>query len=58
MDLPEIVVESGGVLELPIRLRVDEASLQARSTVIEFSLVAMDDAGMSATETARFLGPN
>ena len=58
MDLPEIVVESGGVLELPIRLRVDEGALQARSTVIEFSLVAVDDAGLSATETARFLGPN
>jgi len=58
MDLPEIVVESGGVLELPIRLRVDEAALQARSTVIEFSLVAMDAPTLSATETARFLGPD
>jgi cytochrome c oxidase accessory protein FixG len=57
MDLPEIRVASGDVLELPVRLEVDEDELEARSTVIEFTLVADDDATLSATETARFLGP-
>jgi cytochrome c oxidase accessory protein FixG len=57
MDMPEIRVDSGDVLELPVRLQVDEAALQARSTEVEFQLVADDDPTLSATETARFLGP-
>jgi cytochrome c oxidase accessory protein FixG len=57
MDLPEIRVESGGVLELPVRLRADEGALQTRSNEVEFSLVAEDDAALTATEEARFLGP-
>ncbi len=57
MDLPEIRVESGGVLELPVRLRAEEGALQARSSAVTFSLVAEDDATLTATEEARFLGP-
>ncbi len=57
MDLPEIRVESGDVLELPVRLRVDEAELKTRSSEIEFTLVADDAPALSATESARFLGP-
>jgi len=57
MDLPEIRVGSGEVLELPVRLRVDEAELKSRSTQISFNLVAEDDAKLSTTEAARFLGP-
>jgi cytochrome c oxidase accessory protein FixG len=57
MDMPEIRVESGDVLELPVRLQVDEAELKARSSEIEFTLVADDDPALTATETARFLGP-
>ncbi|MEZ5542051.1 MAG: cytochrome c oxidase accessory protein CcoG [Pseudomonadota bacterium] len=57
MDLPEIRVASGDVLELPVRLQADEAALKARSSVIEFSLVADDAPALTATETARFLGP-
>jgi len=58
MDLPEIRVESGGVLELPVRLQVEEDELDARSTEVKFMLVAKDDPALSATETARFLGPH
>jgi cytochrome c oxidase accessory protein FixG len=57
MDLPEIRVDSGGVLELPVRLRAEEGELEARSSEVEFSLVAEDDATLAATEEARFLGP-
>ncbi len=57
MDLPEIRVASGDVLELPVRLRVDEAELHARSTHIRFDLVAEDDDKLAAAEEARFLGP-
>ncbi len=57
MDLPEIRVAAGEVLELPVRLRVAEGDLTARSTEVNFVLVATDDAALKATETARFLGP-
>jgi cytochrome c oxidase accessory protein FixG len=57
MDLPEIRVDSGGVLELPVRLRAEEGELEARSSEVVFSLVAEDDAMLAATEEARFLGP-
>ena len=57
MDMPEIRVESGAVLELPVRLRVDERELEARSTAVTFSLQAADDAALAVTEEARFVGP-
>jgi polyferredoxin len=57
MDLPEIRVDSGGVLELPVRLRAEEGVLETRSSEVEFVLVAEDDATLTATEEARFLGP-
>jgi cytochrome c oxidase accessory protein FixG len=57
MDLPEIRVDSGGVLELPVRLRADEGALEARSSEVNFTLVAEDNPTLTATEEARFLGP-
>jgi cytochrome c oxidase accessory protein FixG len=56
-DLPEIRVASGGVMELPVRLRVDEGALQARSSGVVFELVATDNPALSVSEEARFLGP-
>jgi len=56
-DMAIIRVEAGGVLELPVRLRADEADLEARSSDVVFELVATDDAGLVASEDARFLGP-
>ena len=56
-DMPTIVVASGGVQELPVRLRADEAELEARSSDVVFSLVAIDDDKLTVTEDARFLGP-
>jgi hypothetical protein len=57
MDLPEIRVAGGDVLELPVRLRADEAALQERSSEVVFELVATDNPELSVTEHARFLGP-
>jgi polyferredoxin len=58
LDVPEIRVQSGDILELPVRLRVDEDELKARSTQIIFDLAADDNPALSATEAARFLGPH
>jgi cytochrome c oxidase accessory protein FixG len=57
MDLPSIRVASGDVLELPVRLRVEEGDLEARSSSIVFELVAEGDSSLAVTEEARFLGP-
>ena len=56
-DMATIVVASGGVQELPVRLRADEAELVVRSSDVVFSLVAIDNDKLSVTEDARFLGP-
>jgi cytochrome c oxidase accessory protein FixG len=56
-DMAVIRVASGGVLELPVRLRADEADLEVRSSDVVFELVATDDAALTVREEARFLGP-
>ena len=57
MDMDEIVVPAGDVLELPVRLSADEAELEVRSTEVVFELVASDNPDLSTQEHARFLGP-
>ena len=57
-DMAVIRVASGGILELPVRLRAEEGDLEARSSDVVFELVATDDAALIARENARFLGPN
>jgi cytochrome c oxidase accessory protein FixG len=56
-DMKEIEVTAGDVMELPVRLRADEAELKARSSKIMFELVASDEPELSVQEEARFLGP-
>jgi cytochrome c oxidase accessory protein FixG len=56
-DMAVIRVASGGVMELPVRLRADEADLEVRSSDVVFELVATDDAALTVREEARFLGP-
>ncbi len=56
-DTEEIEVTAGDVMELPVRLRADEAELEARSSKIVFDLVATDRAELKVQEEARFLGP-
>ena len=57
MDTKHIAVDSGEVVEVPVRVRVDEDNVHERSSAIIFKLVAEDAAGVSVTEKARFIGP-
>jgi hypothetical protein len=57
IDARRIWVDAGEVLELPVRLRVEEDELHERSNKVTFKLVATDDPGLKASEDARFLGP-
>ena len=57
IDARRIWVDAGEVLELPVRLRVEEDELHERSNKVTFKLVATDDPGLKAREEARFLGP-
>jgi cytochrome c oxidase accessory protein FixG len=57
-DMAVIQVPSGGIMELPVRLRAEEGDLEVRSSDVVFELVATDDAALIAREDARFLGPN
>jgi len=56
-DVRVIAVPAGGVFELPVRLRADEADLDVRSSKVWFQLVASDNPSLVAEEEARFLGP-
>jgi len=57
MDAFDIMVKSGEVVELPVRVNIDPESLQERSTEISFHLNALEGDDLSVTEKARFLGP-
>jgi cytochrome c oxidase accessory protein FixG len=57
-DVDEIYVAAAAVLDLPIRLRVEEDSLKSRSTPIKLRLTARDDKSLTIEEEARFLGPH
>ena len=57
IDARRIWVDAGEVLELPVRLRVEEDELHERSNKVTFKLVATDDPGLKTREEARFLGP-
>ena len=56
-DVTEIVVESGDVVELPVRVQVDAYNLKKRSNEITFTLKAIGFDELSVVEEARFLGP-
>ena len=50
-------VAGGDVAEVPVVLRASESELPERSTPVTFTLRAADDASVSVTEGAKFLGP-
>ncbi len=56
-DTAEIVVKSGEVFELPVRVQVDAYNLKQRSNEITFTLNAIGFDELSVVEEARFLGP-
>ena len=53
----EVVVDGGGVLSLPVRVRVDREYAQGIMN-IDFVVEAMDDSGDIRVEDSRFLGPS
>jgi len=56
-DTGEIVVKSGEVVELPVRVQVDAYNLKERSSKIKFTLKAIGYDKLVDVEDARFLGP-
>ncbi len=57
-DVKVVHVASGKVLDLPVRVQVDEDNIKTRSTQIEFKASAIGDPGkLTVTQKARFLGP-
>ncbi len=56
-DSAEIVVKSGEVVELPVRVQVNADNLKQRSNEIRFTLKATGYDELSVVEEARFLGP-
>jgi cytochrome c oxidase accessory protein FixG len=56
-DTDSIQVDAGEVMEFPVRLRADEADLEARSSKVVFGLIAADNPELNVREEARFLGP-
>ena len=53
----EITVNSGEVIELPVRVQIDPVNLQSTGSDIQFQLEAVDDAELKIIETGRFIGP-
>jgi hypothetical protein len=45
------------VIDFPVRLIADSKNLQTLSSKIQFQLTAQDNAQLTVTEEARFLGP-
>ena len=52
-----VVVESGGVVEVPVRLEADPGDLKSASSVVNFTIESNTTEGLSLTESGRFLGP-
>ena len=50
-------VESGGVVEVPVRLEADPGDLKSASSVVNFTIESNTTEGLSLTESGRFLGP-
>ncbi len=57
MDKKTIRADSGEVVSIPVRVRVDSAELKRTSTEIIFSLAAEGNDAIRTQEKARFLGP-
>ena len=56
-DMDAITVESGTVLDLPVRVRASEDSLDQRSQEIYFTLQSMENSELTITQDAKFIGP-
>jgi cytochrome c oxidase accessory protein FixG len=50
-------VDSGEILELPLRLAVDPVQLEHGNNTVSFTVRAIDDKGIKVREDNRFIGP-
>lgn len=57
MDTQQIEVNSGEMLDIPVRVIVNSEAIIKRSTKLSFKLVAQDATDLSMVEDARFIGP-
>ncbi len=57
MRQPEIVVDPGEVLDLPVSVKLDPVVLKRSSNEIRFTVTAVDEPELTRTEVARFVGP-
>ena len=53
----DITVESGAVVEVPVRLQVDPENLKSASSKVDFIVESLTAEEISLTQTGRFLGP-
>ena len=56
LDVNSISLDSGELIEIPVRVQVSEEHIEKRSSELNFTLEARD-AALSVTEAARFVGP-
>ena len=56
-DTNPVLVKSGHVLDVPVRIRASEDELKARSSDLFFTITVPSDQELSITEKAKFLGP-
>lgn len=57
-DTRKIVVQSGDVVEIPVRVQVDAYNLKQRSSEVQFTLKAIGFDELVVIKDARFLGPS
>ena len=53
----DVMVNSGAVQEVPVRLRAQREQLRTASSKITFTVKSLDSPDLEVTETGRFLGP-
>ena len=53
----DIMVDSGAVVEVPVRLQVDPENLKTASSKVDFIVESLTNKDISLTQTGRFLGP-
>ena len=53
----KMFVPAGEIKDIIVRLIVDPENLNAKSTDVEFKVIAVKDESISTTQQARFLGP-
>jgi cytochrome c oxidase accessory protein FixG len=53
----DITVETGAVVEVPVRIQADPEQLKSASSKVDFIIESITTEGLATTQTGRFLGP-